>query len=297
MLAVSLWATAAAHAGPLQVRALSAPNLIDHHVIVGRAHCRGATWLLTDAPELIRISVDAHAVVSSPVRGLGQTDKMWGLACLPNNELWTLAAHDVLARLEPDGRLAERIRLDRPRLGVYSAGERILLQQAPTAAGRPLLAAGLPKTLTAFLQWPAPLSQPTASRDEQLTANLVNCGIGAASYVPCWLVNQTRVVISDGSPAHTTVQEFRFVRGGAIDGAVPLWDMALAGSARVWVLASARATPGGRRAGGRLTRSTRRGTDEGSLDVIPAARLILWATDDRCVVLSSTDQLLEVVGP
>jgi hypothetical protein len=284
---------AATGAGSLQVRTLPAPDVVGSTVIVGRAHCGGVTWLLNEAPQLTRVTIATSTPTSSPVRGLLRNEKVWGLACA-NNELWTLTAHDVLARLQPDGQVAERLRLDRPRLAVYSAGERLLLQQPPTAVGRPLLAAGLPRQPSGFRPWPAPLSQPMTSRGEQLTSNLVTCGLGAADFAPCWLANQVRVVISDGSPAHTTAHELHFVRRSAIDEAVPIWDVALAGSWRVWVLASARAGADGRRVGGRLTKSNRRGSDEGFLDLSPAARLILWADESRCVLLSSTGQLLEV---
>jgi hypothetical protein len=284
-------------AGALQVRLLSSASVIGRQVVVGRAHCAGTTWLLTDGAELTRVKVDAGAVSSAPLRGLRNGEKPWGLACLPNGELWTLVTHDALARLTADGQVVERIRLDRPRLGIYSAGERILLQQPPAGAGTPLLAAGLPRTLLGVVQWPAPVSQQTQSRDEQWRANLVSCGIGVSGDVPCWLANQSRLAISDGTPAHTTVQELRFVREGTVDETAPIWDVALAGSSRVWVLASARAGPDGRRVGGRLTRSNRRGFDEGFVDPSPSARLILWAAENRCVLLSATGQLLEIVAP
>lgn len=281
----------------LQIRTLPATVPIGHEVIVGRAHCLGSTWLLTDVPALTRISADSLSVSSSPLSGLRQGEKPWGLACLPTTHLWTIVSHLVLARLSPDGLIVERIGLDRPRLGIYTAGERLLLQHPPARVGQPLLAAGLPTKLSAFVQWPAPAAQHAATQEEQVRANLVSCGIGAAGYVPCWLVSQSRVAIGDGTPAHTAVLEFRFVRSATVDATVPIWDVALAGPSRVWVLASARAAPDGRRLGGRLTRSNRRADDEGFVDVRPFPRLILWAGDDRCVLLSETGQLLEVSAP
>jgi hypothetical protein len=278
----------------MQVRVVSSASLVGRHVIVGRAHCAGTTWLLTDGPELARISVDGLVASSSPLRGLRDGEKPWGLACLPNSELWTLVTHQALARLTVDAQVVERVSLDRPRLGLYTAGDRILMQHPPAGVGKPLLAAGLPRKLADFVQWPAPVSQQTRSRDQQLQANLVSCGIGVSGDVPCWLVNQPRLAIGDGTPSHTSVQELRFVREGTIDETTPIWDVALAGASRVWVLASARNGSDGRRVGGRLTKSNRRGLDEGFIDLSPPARLILWAGEDRCVVLSATGQLLEV---
>jgi hypothetical protein len=290
--------TVSADAGSLKVQALSTSLAIDRQVIVGRARCAGVTWLLTDAPALARISVGERMASSSPVRGLRQDDKLWGLACLADSELWTLAAHDALARLAPDGRVVERVRLDRPRLGIYGAGERLLLQHPPSGVGKPLLSTGLPRQPSSFVQWPVPLAQRSSSREAEISTNLVSCGIGVAGFVPCWLANQSLIAISDGSPSHTSVQELSFVRAGAIDEAVPIWDVALAGTSRAWVLASARGGgPDGRRVGGRLTRSTRRGADTGFADLTPGARLIISATDDRCVLLSSAGELIEVTAP
>ena len=280
-------------AGALHVRTLAVPAVIGHEVIVGRAHCAGVTWLLTDVPELTGITIETSTVSSSSVRSLRPAEKPWGLACLSNHELWTLASQDSLARMQADGTVVERLRLDRPRLAIFGVGERLLLQHPPSASGRSLLAAGVPRNLAGFRPWPAPLSQPVSSRDEQIQSNLVKCGLGT-SVVPCWLANQVRVVMSDGSAATTTIREFSFVRRSAVDDAVPIWDVALAGSWRVWVLTSVRGGADGRRAGGRLTRSNRRGTDEAFVDLNPAARLILWADDNRCVLLSTTGQLLEV---
>jgi hypothetical protein len=284
------------NATALQVRLLSPAEVVGRQLIVGRAHCAGTTWLLTESLELTRVSHDSHIASTSPLRGLRQGEKPWGLACLSNGELWTLATPHALARLTADGHLIERIHLERPRLGIYSAGERLLVQDPPAAVGTPLLAVGLPRSGSAFARWPAPVSRHALSAEEQLRANFVSCGIGAAGYVPCWLVNETRLAIGDGTPAHTTVRELRLSRASAgDDGAI--WDVALAGSSRVWVLTSARGGPGGLRLGGRLARSTRLAEDDGSVDLNPAARLIMWATDDRCVLLSATGQLLEVSAP
>jgi hypothetical protein len=288
------------NAAALQVRLLSSAEVIGRQLIVGRTQCAAATWLLTDSPELTRVSVDSYVASTSPLRGLRQGEKPWGLACLSNGELWTLAAPDVLARLTVDGQIVERVRLDRPRFGIYSAGDRLLLQHLPASVGAPLLTARLPRSVSPVAIWPAPVSRHALSPEEQLRANLVNCGIGVAGYVPCWLVNEARLAIGDGTPAHTTVRELHVARGGAVGDSTPVsdvWDVALAGVSRVWVLAAARAGPGGFRVAGRLMTSTRQGVDRGSIELSPAARLIMWAADDRCVLLSATGRLMEVSAP
>jgi hypothetical protein len=285
------------NATALQVRLLSTTEVIGRQLIVGRTQCAAATWLLTDAPELTRVSIDSNAATTTPLRGLRQGEKPWGLACLSNGELWTLAAPEVLARLTVDGHIVERVRLDRPRLGLYSAGDRLLLQHLPAGAGAPLLAARLPRSVSPVALWPAPVSRHALSPEELLRANFVSCGIGVAGYVPCWLVNEARLAIGDGTRAHTSVRELRVTPGGTVDDSTPVWDVALAGASRVWVLASARAGPRGFRVAARLMKSNRQGIDEESVELSPAARLILWAGDDRCVLLSANGQLVEVSAP
>ncbi len=281
-------------------QAVSAPRLVDDSLIVGRAVCGDATWLFTEAPALIKVSVGLRAVSVTPVRGFRPEDRPWGLACLPNNELWTLAASGTLARLSPEGRVVERLLLDRPQLGIYGAGDRLLLQQPPRRVGMPLLAFGLPRKLFDLRPWPGVLARRSATREAELVANLVNCGVGADAYVPCWLVNDRRVTVSDGSIVHTHSPELRFSRASPVDEAeaeaTPIVDVALAGATRMWVLTTSRAGLNGRPIGGRLTKSNRHGDDEGHIDLHPEARVILSATDKACVYLSSNGGLVEVTG-
>ena len=208
-------------AAALQVRLLSSDEIIGQQVIVGRAHCASATWLLTERLELMRVSADSHAASTSLLRGLREGEKPWGLACLSQNQLWTLVAHLELAQIAAGGQITARVRLDRPRLGIYSAGEQLLVLQPPAGIGRPLLLAGLPDNVGAFTEWPAPISQYARSPDEQLRANLVSCGIGVSGYVPCWLANQTRLVIGDGTHAHTTERNLSFLRASRFDEVAP----------------------------------------------------------------------------
>ena len=277
-------------------QAVSAPRLVDDSLIVGRAACGDATWLFTDAPALIKVSVGLRAVSVTPVRGFRPEDRPWGLACLPHNELWTLAAFGTLARLSPAGRVVERLLLDGPQLGIYGAGDRLLLQQPPRRVGMPLLAFGPPRQLSGLRPWPGMLARRSATREAELTTNLLNCGVGADAYVPCWFVNDRRVTVSDGSIVHTNSPELRFGRASPVDEAeaTPIVDVALAGATRMWVLTISRGGQNGRPIGGRLTKSNRHGDDEGHIDLHPEARVILSATDKACVYLSSSGGLVEV---
>jgi hypothetical protein len=294
LLAVLTGWTASSVANNLTAQAVSPPRLVDDSLIVGRAVCGDATWLFTEAPALVKVRVGLRAVSVTRVRGFRPEDQPWGLACLPHNELWTLAAAGTLARLSPDGRVVERLLLDEPRLGIYGAGDRLLLQQPPRRVGMPLLAAGLPRRLSDLRPWPGLLAQRSATPEAALTTNLLNCGVGADGYVPCWFVRERRVTLSDGSTSRTHSLELRFSNASVVNDAAPIRDIALFGTTRMWVLTASRAGLNGRLIGGRLTRSNRHGDDEGHIDLRPEARVILSATDKACVYLSSNGELVEV---
>jgi hypothetical protein len=286
--------TASSVANDLTAQAVSAPRLVDNSLIVGRAVCGDATWLFTETPALIKVSVGLRAVSVTRVRGFRAEDRPWGLACLPNTELWTLAAPGTLARLSSDGRVVERLLLDQPRLGIYGAGDRLLLQQPPRRVGMPLLAAGLPRRLSDLRPWPGMLAKRSPTREGELAMNLLNCGVGADGYVPCWFVRERRVTVSDGSTSRTSSPQLHSSRASPVDETAPIWDAALSGATRMWILTTSHAGLNGRPIGGRLTRSNRRGEDEGHIDLHPEARVILSATDGTCVYLSSNGGLVEV---
>src|SRR5438128_1711059 len=89
-LAVAVGALTA-DAVPLRQRVVSTTSLTLDHVIVGRASCGASTWLLTDAPALVEINAAVASARGTSVRGLTRDEHPWGLACVADHELWTLA--------------------------------------------------------------------------------------------------------------------------------------------------------------------------------------------------------------
>jgi hypothetical protein len=284
-------------AGGLVVRPVSPPRLVGDQVIVGRSACGGATWLLTEQPALVRVSIAARQVTVHPVRGLRSDERPWGLVCLPDGTLWTLTAPGLLARLASDGLLAERIPLPYKSLALFGSADRLLFQPTPYATGRPALRAARIGTFAAAGPWPGPLTQAADTPADQMIANLLNCGIGSGDYLPCWFAAHRRITISDGTLEHVRTLHVRPDRFPAVDAATPVRDVALAGMSRVWILTTGANRAAGRRAGSWLTRSDWRAEEATSIALAPAARLILWATSSECVLLSTRGELLEVAEP
>jgi hypothetical protein len=126
---------------------------------------------------------------------------------------------------------------------------------------------------------------------------LVACGLAYEASLPCWITNQTRITVSDGTRGRTRSVQPQFVTSTAVDPNVPLWDVAVARSSALWVLTSAASGESGRRTGGRLTRTNLRGDNLGAIDLTPRARLIVSATEHNVVVLTVAGTLMEVNTP
>ena len=261
-------------------------------LIVGRAVCGETAWLLTDTLHLVEVSTTRRRVVVHDVRGLDAEDRPWGLACLTDASLWTLSSPRSLARLGQNGQVVERIDLPSPRIALFAWRDRLLFQQLPMVVAAPALATSPPRQPSEGRRWPGLLGVPAPSRDDQLSENLVNCGIPAGLTVPCWFAGERRVSLSDGASARS--QSFPFLTSSGVEQTAPIWDLALAGSDRLWLLAGVKNPVTGGRAGGRLIRTDRRGARPEPLDLKPLARVILSATDTSCWLLTVEGQFMEV---
>jgi hypothetical protein len=285
----------------LRTHTVRSARRVPDSLIVGRATCQGTTWLLSEGEQLVEIAVASGAVAIHRIQGLFADDRPWGLACLADGTLWTLASPRAVARLGPDGRIVEREDLALPHVGLFSGGARLLFQQLPTIVSSPALASSPARQPLDIRPWPGLLNRATATRDQQLPYNLVNCGIGAGGLVPCWFANDRRISVSDG--VSVWVRAFPGLASSRADHTAPIWDVALAGRDRLWLLATVTAKDStvGRRAGGRLmllsARDPGRHADnltQDGIDLDPPARLILWASETRCLMLTVRGELLEV---
>ena len=275
----------------LRARTLSGGSTAPAAVIVGRAQCGQRTWLLTETPELVEVF--SGSITIHPVRGLAAGDDPWGLACLTSGALWTLAEPRALARLGPDGRVLERVALGLPRVALFGIGEALLFQQLPTVPGAPVLTTSPPTRPLETRSWIGLVSRGGTSPEEELTRSFVNCGLGRGGLVPCWFADEPRITLSDGAHAHLLTLSFP----RSVDGHYPIWDVALAGTGRAWVLLAELDTATGHRAGGRLSVVDERGVEQGHVDLRPAARLILSATPTECLLLNVGGTLTEVSWP
>ena len=272
------------------------PGNIPGDIIVGRSRCRDETWLLTSGPDLITVSTGRATVTAHRVSGLAREDNPWGLACLQDGTVWTLATPWTLVRLDGgDARALERIALTLPRVALFAAADRLLFQQTPFVAATAALVTSPPREPAAVRNWPGLVQRqrawygPDMAR-KAVARNLVNCGIGNGDEVPCWFVDDARVVISNGRSART-IDAKPPLGWGRI--AASLHDAAL--SAHVlWFALSGEDPNNGRVAGGTLVFVDQSSSERQSLDLRPAARLLLASTDTTCTLLTVDGTLMEV---
>ena len=279
-------------ASVLHKRPVTFAGVVPSALIVGRAACQGATWLLTETRQLVRVAAATRTVTVHDAQGLLLDDRPWGLACLTDGSLWTLSSPRTLARLNENGRVVERQTIRLPRVGLFASGDRLLFQQLPTIIEAPVLATSPERQPLDVRTWPGLRGRPAPSREDQLAHNLVNCGIAVGASVPCWFVNDAQIVVSDGVSAR--FRKFAGLRASGIDQSAPIWDVALVGPERLWLLATAPTSANGARTGGRLVLVNDRGVEESRLMLSPTARLIVWATPTRCLLLTVRGELVEV---
>jgi len=271
-------------------RHTAAPALADG-VIVGRAVCRGSTWLLTDRRLLTRWSGFDAAPTRVSITGLRSDDRPWGLACLDDGSVWTLGSPRALVRLDGVGRAAERVELPLPRTALFGIGDRVLFQQFPLVAGAAALAVAAARYPSTSRPWAGLVSRGESSRELELTRNLATCGIAFAGRMPCWFADGRHVSVSDG--ISDRVIDLSTTLASIDDHEATIHDVALAPQAE-WILAAARRPASRQRTGVRLFY---RGSDDevtGALDLSPGARVILSADERRCVLLDSDDRVVEV---
>ena len=290
-----------AEATPLHTRVVSATPLSMDHLIIGRGRCGGSTWVLTDAPSLIEVKTAKLANViettTAPVRGFSRDERPWGLACVGNRQLWTLVGYRTLAQLSTSGEVIARMPLRQPHLNVFGAGDVLLLQRPPEAAGAPLLLSARVADINRTLPWPGLTAPPQAVKKTDIASGMVACGVGTGGSLPCWVATDTRIVVGDGVPDRTSVIKPEFLTNSAVDSATPLWDVAVTSSPVVWILTSAIGAEAGRRVGARLAKSNLRGQLIASADLQPRVRLILSANERMALVLTTLGTLVEVTTP
>jgi hypothetical protein len=203
-----------------------------------------------------------------------------------------LSSPQTLARLSPDGTIAERVSLPVPWTELFGVGDRLLLEQVPRGPGSLLFATASPRRPQDLRPWRGVISRTAATAVEMLTANLVRCGLAGGGQVPCWFPDESTITFSDG--IHSVRASFDWIRTLDISRTMPLRDVAYVNRQRVWLLPTSKRLDQGRRVATRLLLATRTGRELTRLDLNVPVRLILSATELSCVLLTAGGDVTEV---
>jgi hypothetical protein len=275
------------------------PGLLSNRLIVGHAACGRSSFILTQA-ELVEVPFptwppaqpSAVQPIVHPLRRLAAGDKLWGLACLADGSLWTLAAPHTVARIGRDGALGERVDVLLPRTLLFGAGEELVVQQMPIVAGAPVLMTTPARRPERVRPWPGLIARDAGDRERLITRNLVSCGLALGGWLPCWFPEESWFAVSDGSTSRSIA--WPQLNAPGLDRSAPIWDVALTAEHRYWLVATGASQ--GRRAGGRLYRAREGGSETEFLDLVPAVRIIVSAGPSRCLLLSVAGTLVEVMA-
>ena len=250
-------------------------------------------YLLTRLGELIEIRAAHRPVFEVHVSTeLASKPDLWGLACLTDGSLWTLETGHSLASLTREGSIVERVSLQLPWMALFGRGDQILFEALPIVSGVPVMAKASPHALADARPWPGLNGRDGSSDAPSATRNLLRCGLAAAGLYPCWFVDRPTVVLSSESGVRSI--DIPQSDLDVLDREMPVWDVAVADRSRLWVLATS-APPGARRRAdtvlllGGAARS-------GRVRLPRPARLILFASSDRCTLLLETGEFLEVTA-
>jgi hypothetical protein len=294
ILAITVIETMPGHrpAGAFEARPISLGPPVPSSPIVGRASCGRTIWILNRAMQLIAVEPASGHTTIHQIHGIPPGATPQGLACVADGTLWTLETPHLLARLTEDGHVTDRTALRLPRTALFAAGDRIVFHQLPTVPAAAILASSDPRDGFEARAWPGLTSRSGSDSGELVRRNLVNCGMAAGGFLPCWFADEARMTISNGLVLRTV--SIRADRAAAArEHEMPIWDAAVLESGTVWVLASAAPAADGRRAGRSLIRIDNAGAERARIPLSPAARLIVFGDDTRCTVLTTRGHLME----
>jgi hypothetical protein len=286
----------AAQAVTLSVQIIMGARLEHAAAIVGRAACSAdSTVLLTSLGEVIAVSSrPSPSVRVTRSSELAAQPALWGLACLADGSLWTLATGHSLARIGPDGRVTRRVALTLPWVALFGRGPALLYQALPAVAGSPILATTAPADVAQTAAWPGLLGRAVPGGQASIAGNLVKCGIDAAGWQPCWFADADVVSLSNGHDTRDVRVPARERR--TLDASMPVRDVAAVDRSRTWLLGTSVDAARLRR-GADVAMVVDDGGPSGHVALTPAARVILFASFHRCVVLASDGRLLEITAP
>jgi hypothetical protein len=262
---------------------------------------QGPIVLLAGGTMLVTVDLAARNATRTPLRI--PDPRCWGLAHLSDGSLWTIQNRRTLVEVHSDGTPGHVVQLDRPHLGLFAMGERLILQPAATDADAPALRAGGPD---------APVGTPWSDIKTRafpglhpgamMALNMVSCGVGLHGELPCWFPDEPTLFLvrTDG---RTRRIELAGLSRAAPEILLtsqtpprPIRDAYIDPSGTVWILSTGNPgpPPGSVPGGLVIARFGPRGEPIDTRQLAEPVRLILRARAGRAVILTSRGIIAEL---
>jgi hypothetical protein len=276
--------------------------IITNELIVGHVSSSTTAWILTSSDALVRVDLEHGTSTRSSLHPLGADEHAWGLG-LAADELWTLIGRSTLARVDADGTVERRLKLEHPHVGVFSGGSELLYQVMNFQPPADALAAGPPgndgrRSWGRMRTRAMPLARPAVA-----ALNLVSCGATTNGTVPCWFPDQAAITLTDsmGESRQLALDGLPTVAPELLLASEnpqrPIRDAFVSGTGEVWILGSGEPPSSDqpvRPGGWLLARYDPSGHLMGRMRLPEPARLLLNAWDQRCLLLAWDGRVVEV---
>jgi hypothetical protein len=270
--------------------------------IAGRAEDDGGVLLMVGGTSLVRIDLATrqHSEVALQTQA---GEPFWGLARLADATLWTLNGQNTLTQIAPNGKVVREVGDPNAYLGVYSGGDRLVLQRSRLPVGTPAMITMLPDDGR-----PQPWGGMAVRGFERLASgaaaamNLVSCGTSERAELPCWFPEEPvlSLIAPDGTTRRVVLDGLPRVAPEALINAAapmrPIRDVFVERDGTIWVLASGEppAAMGNPPGGWLLARFGPQGQPIDRRVLPEPVRVILRAKAGRAVVLTGAGMVTEV---
>ena len=301
-IAVASAACAPVRQRPVAIVALFGPA-VGRQAISGRADDpAGGIWLMVSGTSLVRIDLAAGRQSEVQLKARSG-EQFWGLARMADGTFWTLSRQNMLTQIATDGTVVQEIGPRNAYLGIFSGGDRLVLQRARLPAGTPAMVTMMPG-----LADERPWSGMTVRAFEQFglgaaaAMNLVSCGTSQRAEVPCWFPEEPALslITADGTTRRLVLEGLpRVAPEVLIKATAPsraIRDVFVERDGTIWVLAAGEpAVPTGNLPGGwMLARYGPKGQPIDRRALPEPVRAILRAGAGRAVVLTGAGMIAEV---
>ena len=276
---------------------------VGRETISGRANDpAGGIWLLMGGTSIVRIDLASGRRDEVRLQATGR-DRFWGLARLADATFWTLNAQHALTQISTDGTVVREVGGPNAFLGIFSGGERLVLQRARLSAGSPAMVTMIPADGDER-PWSRMVVRPFEglSLGAVTALNLVSCGTTERAEVPCWFPEEAALslITADGTTRRLPLEGLPAIAPEALINATvpsrPVRDVFVERDGTIWVLAGGvpRAAPADLPGGWMLARYGPKGQPIDRRALPEPVRLILRAGSGRAVVLTGAGMVAEV---